>query len=177
MDLTFLKDLPGFVKDFLGIITGAAAVFGIIGSYRMKTKTKRIKKQRNDLGIAALEEKAEQTSKEMRELHEETRNTIDKVKDAMKAFDDIQDEKMAQQFANISSAMEKITLAIQENEKDRLRDQIYTAADRARHGEHITGEYYSRIRETFTKYTDMGGNSGARQEYQFFCEYYNRQRQ
>lgn len=168
MDWSFIKELPELFKNYAGTITSIAAAIGVFSAFRIKTKQKRLEKQRKNLGITALEDTVNSIAKEMRELRTETSKNIEQVCAKMTQLDGAQDEKIAEQFQKINDFMA-------DSERERLRDKIYEAADRARRGEYISGEYYVRIREILYKYENLGGDGAAHQEWDFFMNYYNSQ--
>lgn len=168
MDWSFLKELPDLLKNYAGAITAVAAAVGVITAFRIKTREKRLNKQRKNLGITALEDTVKSIAQEMRELHEKTAANIEQVATKMTQLDNAQDQKIDAQFQRLEEFMA-------DSEKERLRDKIYEAADRARRGEYISGEYYSRIRDILHKYEDLGGDGAAHSEWDFFMDYYNKQ--
>lgn len=168
MDWSFLKGLPELLKNYAGAITAVAGAIGVVTAFRIKTRQKRLDKQRKNLGITTLEDTVKDVAKEIRELNTAMAKNIEQVGCKMTQLDSVQDEKIDAQFKRIEDFMT-------DSERERLRDKIYEAADRARRGEYISGEYYVRIREILYKYENLGGDGAAHQEWDYFMNYYNKQ--
>lgn len=166
--MDFLKELPDLISKYAGAITSVAAVIALFVGYRVKTRAKRKEKQRENLGITLIESKVENIQHEISKHHEESSVAMSAMYSKMKELDDAQDEKIEHHF-------DQLTELMRDSERERLRDKIYEAADKARHGEYISGEYYSRIREILHKYEKLGGDGEAHGEWSFFADYYNRQ--
>lgn len=63
-----------------------------------------------------------------------------------------------------------------ENEKDRLKSVIFSYGNMARRKQHISSEEFRYLQTQFEKYTKLGGNDIAHEEYEFVVDYYNTQK-
>lgn len=81
---------------------------------------------------------------------------------------------------NIEACKQELSAAINAvdehhkiNERDRLKQEIFTFGNRARKREHISSEEFRYLQQVFEKYTSLGGNDIAHDEYNFVADYYN----
>ena len=76
----------------------------------------------------------------------------------------------------VSEKCDKVSDKNDANERDRLKDVLFRYGNYARQGVVITGEEFRYIQKVFIKYTDLGGNDIAHDEYKFIEDYYNHRR-
>lgn len=89
------------------------------------------------------------------------------VLDAVKALSDKVDA--------LDKKIDRVEQSNAENEKDRLKDEIFRTGNLCRRGAVLTGEEFRNLQANFDKYTKLGGNSIAHDEYIYVSDYYNRQ--
>lgn len=61
-----------------------------------------------------------------------------------------------------------------QNERDRLKDEIFRFGNIARQRRHISSEEFRNLGENYEKYKALGGNHLAEDEYNYTRDYYNR---
>jgi hypothetical protein len=135
------------LKEILSLGTGIIAVLGFLGAiWRKITKTLKIVSDKNNQ-LEKLPGMVE---------------SINKKLDVMSETDTIQGERM-----------DKIEEDLVRNERDRLKHVIFEFGNRARKNDVIPGEEFRYLQQVFEKYTKLGGNDIAHDEYEFVRDYYN----
>lgn len=82
-------------------------------------------------------------------------------------------ESVQDRFEKIDKRLDSIDAKNDENERDRLKDEIFRCGNYARKGAHISSEEFRNVQRNYEKYHNLGGNSIAHDEYLFICNYYN----
>lgn len=77
---------------------------------------------------------------------------------------------------DVASKMDIVGRKNDENEKDRLKSVIFGYGNMARRKQHISSEEFRYLQTQFEKYTKLGGNDIAHEEYEFVVDYYNAQK-
>lgn len=84
------------------------------------------------------------------------------------------DEKIDALSDKVDQKIKTVTEKVDENERGRLRQEIFNYGNKARNHEKIDGEHFRYLQECFHKYHDeLDGNSIAMDEYIFTEKYYN----
>lgn len=82
---------------------------------------------------------------------------------------------MSKSDAVQTKRMDKIEEDLIMNERDRLKHVMFEYGNRARKKDSIPGEEFRYLQQVFEKYTNLGGNDIAHDEYEFVRDYYNDQ--
>lgn len=69
--------------------------------------------------------------------------------------------------------IEEVSNKCDDNEKDRLRNVIFSYGHQARKHEEIDGEEFEFLRHAYDRYLALGGNDLAHHEFEFIEKYYN----
>lgn len=78
--------------------------------------------------------------------------------------------------ANFEQRLTRVENKVLENEADRLRSELFDCGNRCRRGIRLHPEEMDHIRAVFRKYSEkLGQNGTGESEYNFICDYYNRQ--
>lgn len=89
-------------------------------------------------------------------------------------------KRVERSFMSRCDDLEKKIDAVSEenksNERDRLRSEIFRFGNYARKHEVIAADEFRSLQRDFAKYTRLGGNDIAHDEYEFITDYYNNQR-
>lgn len=78
--------------------------------------------------------------------------------------------------STLEQKIDDVSKANQANERDRLRSEIFRVGNAARHGEPISIEEFRSLQRDFEKYTNLGGNDIAHDEYEFVRDYFDNKR-
>lgn len=78
--------------------------------------------------------------------------------------------------STLEKKIDEVSEANKMNERDRLRSEIFRFGNAARRGEPIGVEEFRSLQRDFEKYTALGGNSIAHDEYEFVRDYFNDKR-
>lgn len=81
--------------------------------------------------------------------------------------------ELKKEISDIKAQLEVCINTIDANEKDRLKKIIFDFGNRARSKQQISGEDFRFLQQSFRKYTSLGGNDIAHDEYVFVEQYYN----
>lgn len=73
----------------------------------------------------------------------------------------------------LSKKIDDVSSKVDANERDRLKKIIFDFGNRARSRNPISGEDFRFLQQSFKKYTSLGGNDIAHDEYVFVEQYYN----
>lgn len=113
-------------------------------------------------GIAAIKNEIKSGFKK----HDEE---LDKKIDALSQENIRQNEENSKRFADLEKKIDN-------NERDRLRQEIFRAAADCRHGMYLSGEQFSFLRDQVVKkYHSLGGNSVGDKAWEYICDYYYKQ--
>lgn len=82
-------------------------------------------------------------------------------------------ERIQKQIETLDGKIDSVSEKADDNEKDRLRSELFRYGNYARKGAVITSEEYRLIQRMYTKYEKLGGNDIAHDEYEFIRDYYN----
>ena len=75
----------------------------------------------------------------------------------------------------LMEALDALSEKVDANERDRLRQELFRYGNLARRGAKISGEEFRYLQECFEKYTRLGGNGIAHDEYELVRAYYDRE--
>lgn len=88
-------------------------------------------------------------------------------------------QKLDELLTNNAALMERIDTIearVLENESDRLKSELFACGDRCRRKIVLHPEEFDHVKEVYRKYHDeLGCNHSGTMEYEFICEYYNKQ--
>lgn len=104
-------------------------------------------------------------TKKMTELQEKVLNTLVS-----------KEQSMLQKIDDLDKRLTALSIKNDENERDRLKDVLFRYGNFCRKGSVITSEEFRKICQDFSKYTSLGGNDIAHDEYEFIKDYYNNKR-
>lgn len=99
----------------------------------------------------------------------------DMDKEMLKRIDD-RDKALIKKIDDLDSKIDAISQKNDDNEKDRLKDVLFRYGNFCRRGAVITSEEFRKVGQDFSKYTALGGNDIAHDEYEFIKDYYNNKR-
>ena len=98
-----------------------------------------------------------------------------KLNEMMNAIDSKIDS-LLEKNDNLEARLTRVENNVLENEADRLRSELFDCGNRCRRGIRLHPEEMDHIRVVFTKYsTALKQNGAGQNEYDFICDYYNRQ--
>ena len=96
-----------------------------------------------------------------------------KKNEMISAINNVKDE-LCEKMDTMQQSISNVSEKVDDNERDRLRTEIFSYGNRARKGEEISGEEFRRLQEIFQKYEEkLHGNGIAREEFSYITSYYN----
>lgn len=99
-----------------------------------------------------------------RKIAGERKNISDEVGDKIDAMEQ-----------RLTALIDTISEKCDTNERDRLKQIIFSYGNYARKRQKISSEEFRYLQQCFEKYTNLGGNDIAHSEFDFVTDYYNRQ--
>lgn len=76
----------------------------------------------------------------------------------------------------LTKALDNLSIKVDNNERDRIRSEIFRMGHRARKGERIDEQEYQALCMDYEKYSqELHGNGIAEKEFDFVSKYYNQQ--
>ena len=85
-------------------------------------------------------------------------------------------DKLLEKNQKLDDRLTSVEDNVLENEADRLRSELFDCGNRCRRGIRLHPEEMEHIRVVFTKYSQkLQQNGTGESEYNFICDYYNRQ--
>lgn len=108
------------------------------------------------------------------EILKELKNFESRIDKKIEGVSTNVDKKIDDLSGKVNKKIEEIAEKVDENERGRLRQEIFNYGNKARRHEKIDGEHFRYLQECFHKYHDeLKGNSIAMDEYLFTEKYYN----
>lgn len=108
------------------------------------------------------------------EIIKELKNFESRIDKKIEGVSTNVDKKIDDLSGKVNKKIEEIAEKVDENERGRLRQEIFNYGNKARRHEKIDGEHFRYLQECFHKYHDeLKGNSIAMDEYLFTEKYYN----
>ena len=163
--LEFISKNIGYIA---AVITGLGIILGFIFKWWKKLHENLHIKISKHYKLPVMEE-------ELKELRTETEKKFDALEQSYQRLGEQIVELNTEQDRRNVERFDQIDEFLRRSQMDAQRAQIYEAADRARQGKYISGEYYTRIRDVLHEYETLGGDGAAHSEWDFFNQYYNNQ--
>lgn len=91
----------------------------------------------------------------------------------LKFIGSIINAELKKELSEVKAQLKICIETIDANERDRLKKIIFDFGNKARSKQHISGEDFRFLQQSFKKYTSLGGNDIAHDEYVFVEQYYN----
>lgn len=129
--------------------------------------------KKNEEAFERLENMIKNLENNFQSLRDDVQSVRDELKNEITLNQTANMESIVELRTHLQDRIEAVSEQAQTNERDRLKQTIFTYGNYARAKSPISSEEFRYLQQVFQKYTSLNGNDIAHDEFEFITHYYN----